>query len=428
MRNTPAGWLPSLGAAEQPCHVNRRAGRPQRLVILFSPNGTVPSAFWPATAGREFELPGILQPLEEFRDRMLVLRGIDNRVRGDGDDHMRGMSCLLTGVELAPGNIQGGSNTPAGWPRGPSIDQVLGGRLQSVPETETRFGTLEFGVLVPERADVWTRMVYAGANRPVTPVSDPRQMFRRMFGGVEDPQGLSSVLDSIAVDLQRLAPRLSREDRHLLEQHLTSVREQEAALTRPPDADGPPVPPEGLAIEQKASRMPEISGAQRGLLVTAFRSDLARIATLQFTNAVGDAKMTFLGIEEGHHELSHEPDEKADVVEKLVRINRWYCEQMAELARQLAQTPEPDGEGSLLDHTTVIWCNELGKGNSHTLSDIPFVLVGGGLGWKAGESLQFRHVAHNRLWLSLAQAMGHPLGSFGNPRLSRGGVMEELFA
>ena len=111
--------LPSLGLAAP--------ARPrQRLVVVFSPNGTIPTAFWPDETGRDFALKEILRPLAPFQDRLLTLQGISNRVRGDGDGHMRGMSCLLTGTELLPGNIQGGGTSiPAGWAGGISIDQEI---------------------------------------------------------------------------------------------------------------------------------------------------------------------------------------------------------------------------------------------------------------------------------------------------------------
>src|SRR5678816_2451973 len=123
--------LPSLGLAAP--------ARPrQRLVIMFSPNGTIPKEFWPDEAGADFKLKTILSPLEAYKERMLVLNGVCNKVRGDGDNHMRGMSCLLTGAELFPGNIQGGSHTPAGWSSGISIDQEIKNHLQSREETRTR--------------------------------------------------------------------------------------------------------------------------------------------------------------------------------------------------------------------------------------------------------------------------------------------------
>ena len=121
-----------------------------------------------------------MKPLAPYQDQLLVLRGVSDRVRGDGDSHMRGMSCLLTGIELLPGNIQGGSHTPAGWASGISIDQELKHFFQSRPETQTRFGSLEFGVNVPDRSDPWTRMVYAGSNQPIAPITDPYVMFTKL--------------------------------------------------------------------------------------------------------------------------------------------------------------------------------------------------------------------------------------------------------
>ncbi|MBN8628039.1 MAG: DUF1552 domain-containing protein, partial [Planctomycetes bacterium] len=149
-------------------------------------------------------------------------------------------------------------------------------------------------------------------------------------------------------------------------------------------------------------------------------------ATLQFTNSVGQPKMRWLGIDEGHHELSHEPDSNKGAVEKLTKINHWYAEQLAYLCKRLAETPEPGGPGSLLDNTTIIWTNELGKGNSHTLDNIPFVLVGGGLGFKMGRNLKYDKTPHNRLLLSIAHAFGHRITKFGNPDFCGAGPLDKL--
>ena len=106
-----------------------------------------------------------------------------------------------------------------------------------------------------------------------------------------------------------------------------------------------------------------------------------------------------------------------------MKINQWFCGQLAALAGKINAIPEPGGNGTLLDHTTIIWTNELGKGNSHSHDDIPFVLLGGGLGFGTGRALQFDGEAHNRLWLALAHAFGHRLGTFGNKELSAGGPL-----
>ena len=127
--------------------------------------------------------------------------------------------------------------------------------------------------------------------------------------------------------------------------------------------------------------------------------------------------MRWLGVKEGHHQLSHKPDNDKDAQEKLTKINKWYCEQLAYLASRLDKTPEPNGQGTLLDNTQIIWTNELGKGNSHSLNDIPFVLVGNGLDFKMGRAVRYKREAHNRLLLSLAHGFGHPIKKFGNPNL-----------
>ncbi len=409
--------LPSLQAA--------KSSRPrQRIVFIFTPNGTVPPQFWPDAEGPHTAFKRILAPLEPFKDRVLTVEGLCNRVRGDGDGHMRGMSCLLTGIELFPGNIQGGSDTPAGWASGPSIDQEIARFLQSRPETRTRFASLDLGVAVPNRADPWTRWSYAGPNQPVAPVSDPYQVFERMFGQMKDRESLGSVLDSVRDDLRRAGKNLPKEDRALLDQHATFVREMERdlkeakkqKLVRP----APTLEP-GVGIDN--DDIPRASALQSELLVNAFANDMTRVASLQYTNSVGQARMRWLGIDEGHHALSHDPDLNEGSVEKLVKINTWFAGQIAALAQKLAATPEPGGQGTLLDHTLLLWTNELGKGNSHTLENIPFVLIGGGLGFRSGRALTLEKTPHNRLWLSLAHAFGHDLKSFGNPKLCEQGPL-----
>jgi hypothetical protein len=172
--------------------------------------------------------------------------------------------------------------------------------------------------------------------------------------------------------------------------------------------------------------MPQISRMQSDLLVNSFAADFTRVASIQITNSVGNPKMRWLEIDEGHHSISHEPDSNEEAYERLIKINTWYCEQVAYLAKRLAETPEPGGDGSLLDNTTIIWTNELGKGNSHTRNDIPFVMVGGGLGFKMGRAVKFDHVPHNRLLLSLTEAMGHPEKTFGNPNYCGDGPLTGL--
>jgi len=409
--------LPSLGFANQ-------AKRKQRLVVMFSPNGVVPPAFWPDEEGAKFTLKESLKPLEPFQDKLLTLQGISNRIRGDGDGHMRGIGCLLTGVELFPGNIQGGSDTPAGWAKGISIDQEIKNFLHKDPVTRTRFGSLEFGVMVPDRADTWTRMSYADANKPIAPIDDPYQMFNKLYGRSKDRDVLASVLDDLTADLKKVQAAVSAEDRRLLDEHAQFVREMETELkATKAETVGHAVPEIEPGVKRENDQIPKISKTQIDLMVNAFAGDFARVATLQYTNSVGGARMRWLGVDQGHHELSHEPDSNKEAMEKLTKINKWFCEQLAYLAKRLSETPEPGGTGSLLDNTTIVWTNELGKGSSHTHDNIPFVMVGNGLDFKMGRSVKMSKVPHNRLLLNLAHAFGHRIEKFGNPNFCAGGPL-----
>lgn len=405
-----------------------QARRKQRLVVMFSPNGTVPNAFWPDAEGPLVAdtLKEILTPLKPFADRMLTLHGVCDKVRGDGDAHMRGIGCLLTGVELFPGNIQGGSHTPAGWASGHSIDQEIKTYLQRDAATRTRFGSLEFGVMVPDRADTWTRMVYAGPNRPIAPVDDPYQMFAKLYGRQRDQANLRSILDDLQGDLGRVARAVSSEDRRLLDEHAAFVREMEQELRAAGNDVGHAVPQLEPGIRNENDNMPRTVRMQIDLMVQSFVADFSRIATLQITNSVGNARMRWLNVSEGHHAISHKEDSDRDAQDQLRRINKWYCEQLAYLAKRLAETPEPGGNGSLLDNTLLVWTNELGKGNSHTLDNIPFVLVGNGLDFKMGRSLKYPRVPHNRLLVSLAHGFGHHIERFGNPSFCADGPLTGL--
>lgn len=445
------GSLPSLGfaAPENP--------RKKRLVVVFSPNGTIPPAFWQDETGELGELKPILKPLEPFKHQMLTLRGVNNKLQGDGDRHMRGIGCLLTGIELFPGNIQGGSDTPAGWASGLSIDIEIARHLQANEATRTRFGSLVLGVNVPNRADTWTRMSYAGPNSPIAPIDDPYEVLKKMYGDRQEQMALRSVLDDVTADLKKLSGMVSTKDKAMLDQHATFIREMERQLAteldgpdnaafrtaggeaivqnRAPDHAMPVLEP---GIIEANENLPKLSAMQIELLAHGFAADFMRTATLQITRSVGGAKMKWLGVDESHHSLSHEPDNNEQAFNDLIKINTWYAEQVALLCQKLADTPEPNGVGSLLDNTLVLWTNELGKGNSHTLDDIPWVCIGGGMDWKMGRALDYAKAdkngkrqsrtgtPHNRLLLSIAHGFGHNIETFGNPEWCEQGPLDGL--
>jgi hypothetical protein len=262
-------------------------------------------------------------------------------------------------------------------------------------------------------------MCYAGNDKPVAPIDNPGQMFQKLYGGAKDRQVVASVLDYVRDDLRRVSGNLSPEDRALLEGHMQHVRqlEQDIAAAESQSELVHPEPEIDPEIELVNDNTPAISRMQIDLLVNALANDMTRVASLQFMRSVGQARMRWLDINEGHHSLSHEPDDDKEAHDKLTRINAWFAAELAYLTKRLAETPEPGGGGSMLDNTQIVWLNELGKGNSHTLSNIPFILIGGGAGFKTDCALDMDDAPHNRLWLALAHGLGHEhLTTFGTER------------
>ena len=398
----------------------------KRLIFMFSPNGTLPGEFWPEPLDNSIALKPIMEPLSEFKDDILTLKGVHNKVGGDGDDHMKGIGCLLTGRRLHRGNIQGGGHTPAGWASGISIDQEISNFLQSKDSTKTRFGSLEFGVAVPNRADPWTRLSYSGSNKPIAPIDDPQQMLQKMYGQMKDKESLVSILDDVADDLKSISSKLSKEDRQLLEEHMSLVRkvEKDLKVAEKESSADHPEPEIDPNIELINDNTPKISRAQIDLMVNGFANDMMRVSTLQFMRSVGQARMRWLDINDGHHSLSHKPDNDKSAYDKLMKINKWFAGELSYLCKRLKQTPEPGGDGTMFDHTVIVWVNELGKGNNHTLNNIPFTIIGGGLDVKMGRALQMPDVTHNRLLMTIANAFGNELKSFGEEKLSVGGALD----
>ena len=419
-----AGALPFVSGLPSFAATNV-GGIKKRLIFMFSPNGTVPAKFWPSQDGT-LASSAILAPLAPFQKQVTVLKGISNLVGGDGDRHMRGMSCLLTGARLHPGNIQGGSDSPAGWASGISIDQEVKNFLQKNEETRTRFGSLEIGVAVPDRADPWTRMCYAGSNQPLAPLDDPYQMLNKLYGQSKDRETYASVLDTLGSDLKQVSQKLSSEDRALLEQHMTLVREMEREMADAAQTGelAHPEPELDPNIELVNDNTPQLARMQIDLLVNAMANDMTRIGSLQFMRSVGQARMRWLDINEGHHSLSHEPDKNEGAQEKLEKINIWFAQQLAYLAKKLKETPETSQNGNMLDHTTIVWVNELGKGNTHTLDDLPIVMVGGEATRNPGFHDVGNKIPHNRLLMTLAHSMGHRIQTFGEKKWSHEGPLK----
>lgn len=404
----------------------RAQGAPpiRRLVVMFTPNGTVPDAWRPTGGERDFALGPILAPLERHRARLIIVDGVEHHTAADGpgDGHQKGIGQMLTAVPLGAGAFTAGNAAPAGWAGGPSVDQVVADAVSA----GRRFRSLEFGVQCGA-ADNWGRMCFRAAGRPLAPMDDPVAAWARLFAPSADPDAAQAILARrrSALDLARstlasLRAELSPADRARLDASADAVREAERALPVPglDEARRCGVTAAPPRADDDPERLPALGQAQVGLLTAALACDLTRVATLQWTRAASPATFPWLGVFERHHDLSHLSPDVSDVRDKLVRVQRWYAEQFAHLLDALAAA----GDGGLLDDTLVAWCNELATGHDHGARGVPWVFAAGrNVPVRAGRFVRAQGTSHGDLLAAVCQAMGlSTVTSFGDPRYARG--------
>lgn len=415
-------WLESLARAVEPRarpFGSRSVVPPTRLAILYMPNGVLPSAWTPSGTGREFELSPTLEPLASVKREVLVLSGLRNANSLDGDGHYAKTAPFLTGAKI---RRTGGRDLQ----NGVSMDQVAAARAAG----ETPLASLELGT-EPVRTveDMGYSTVYGGSiswRTPTTPNTKeivPRLAFDRLFRSsrLRDAACEQSVLDVVREDAQRLARDVSRDDRRKLDEYLDSVRDLErriAACSAIAAADGAAA---RAAVLEGAARPEEGSPASHeehvrlmlDLVVLAFQADVTRVATFMFGNAVSGLDMSFLeGVKGGHHEISHHENRPEKTV-PYQRINRWHVGEFARFVQKMAAIP--DGDGSLLDHSLVVFGCAMRDGNAHDPNDLPIVVAGRGGGLPVGQHLAFpKPTPLCSLWLALLQRMGVEAESFGD--------------
>jgi hypothetical protein len=398
---------------------------PRRFIIMWTPNGTVPDNWGATGTETNFKLSSILAPLTPHREDLLVLDGIDalSAYEGPGDAHQRATGQCLTGTELQEGNFIGAEGRSSGWANGISVDQAIAAHVGQ----QTRFRSLELGVFVAG-ANVNSRISYTGPAQPLPPENRPRAAFERLFANASESDAgraqriaqRKSVLDAVAARYQGVMPRLGTEDRQKLDRHLTSVREIERRLDSVSSMScEAPASPRDVGTSRLAD-IPEAGRLQMDLLVSALTCDLTRVSTLMWMNSATDKTYPWLDIHDAHHDLAHRGDNDLDAKDKLTRIYRWYAEQFAYLIAKLKSVPE--GNGTLLDNTFVVWISEHSKGNVHDRHTLPYVAAGrAGGAVRTGRWVRYGgDVPHNNLWVSCLNMFGVNATTFGNPAYCTG--------
>ncbi len=411
---TLACWTRSIRAAGLPL-ATTSTGAPLRTAFLFFPNGAIPAAWWPKEVGKEYLLSASLEPLAACREAVQVIKGLDHRNAeagpDGGGDHARGNGTFLTGVRL--------NKSATDIRAGVSIDQVMANAIGHL----TRFPSLELAsdpVRQTSGCDSGYSCAYQyniswkSATTPMATENNPRLVFERLFGSGEPGeraqslqlrrQEQRSILDFVMQDAQALQRRLPKSDGHKLDEYLSGVRELEQRIERAERFADPRDPgietPVGIPQSHE-----EYVNLMCDLLVMAFQTDSTRIATLMLGHDGDNRSYDFMGISEGHHDLTHHQN-KPDRIEKVSQIDRWYVQQFSRFLKRLGETVDVDGN-SLLHNSQILMGSGNADGNSHTHTDLPLLLAG-----RAGGAISDgRFVDHGgkpltNLFLRMAEVAG----------------------
>ena len=408
-------WMESLPVwGDEPARSSKPGSQPPvRLGVLFAGNGFHAGHWWAKGAGASMELGKVLEPVAEFREKMLFVGGLYNEQALKGNIHSSQTGNVLSGAPLAPGgDIVSGT----------SFDQMIAqrhGRSTRVPSL----------VLGCERSNPGIHknysMLYSSHiswSSPTTPTPlelYPALAFDRLFKN-RVQKGEQSVLDAVLGEVSRFRKKVSRGDRRKLDEYLNSVREIEQRISRAgqkgelqgwrPTLDKPniPRPPEGIP-QNIADHMKLMCD----IMVLAFQTDMTRVCTLKLNNDHSYLQFPHLGVEVGHHELSH--SDRGKQSPDWLKVNHFFMEQYAYIARKLDAIQE--GERTALDNSMLMMCSSMMSG-IHDATKLPVVVLGRGGGQlETGRVLSY-HGKPNRkmcsLYLSLMEKCGVRLKAFGD--------------
>ncbi|RKG71732.1 DUF1552 domain-containing protein [Corallococcus sp. CA054B] len=409
---------------------------PLRFIALFTPHGLLPEYWVPKGNDTNFNIDfenSVLQPLQRHRDKLLVLDGLDYRVLYEHGrtGHEGGPVTFLTGSQV---EVSSGDELPSNA----SLDQVIGNAVGG----STQFRSLQLHAFEQFGAQhVYNSISFTENGSRVPFELNPANVYKRLFasmGGSEaEAQAIlskrKSLLDYLIKDATRLKSRLAAAEGTKLDTHLAALRDIERRLTNSGALScSAPAKPANTDLGD-IDNMPALTELHMDLIARAFACDLTRVVTM----TIPGPSMPWIGIDEDiHNDIAHRTDTQSEPARteirlRMVAVQRWYSEQVARLMDTLKSIPE--GSGTVLDNTVILWGNELGDAAGHMNVSIPTVLAGGAGGkFRMGRMLSLRAgkdplgswkgpgtplegaVPHNKLLTSIAQAFGVNVDRFGH--------------
>jgi len=376
----------------------KTAAKPaNRFGAVYVPNGIMMREWTPSDEGSAFEFTPILKPLEPFRDRLLVLSGLNStppaKQSGAPGVHARASTRFLTDT---PPKVTNGSDLEAGI----SMDQIAAKELGH----HTQLASLELGLESTESAAscdngfncVYTSTIsWRSSTTPLPTEHNPRQVFERMFGDAAstDPatrlariQQERSILDSVSQRIAKLGQQVGSGDRAKLDEYFEAIRDVERRIQNAEQQSSKELPvvdqPAGIpaTFEQHAKLMYD-------LYALAYQCDLTRVITFMIAHEFSGRTYPEIGVPDAHHPISHHQNDPTRLA-KLAKINTYHVSLFASFLEKLRSTP--DGDGSLLDHAMIVYGAGMSDSNAHDPKNLPILLAGGGTGLlKGGSHLRF---------------------------------------
>ena len=388
---------------------------PLRLAFAYVPNGITMVDWTPQGEGTAFGYSRIMKPLETFRSDTLVISGLAHKngaALGDGPgDHARAAASYLTGVhpkKTAGADIQNGV----------SVDQVAAQHLDG----QTRFNSLELGCDDSRTVGncdsgyscAYTNsLAWRGPSTPMPPETNPRLVFERMFGDIDTSLAPDvrarrlryrrSILDLVGERTSRLAADLGPSDRRKLDEYMSSIREIERRIERAEqDMTGltPTIDkPSGIPVAYA-----DYVNLMFDLQLIAFQTDQTRVITMMMGREGSMRTYPEIGVPDPHHPLTHHRG-NTEWIEKVTQVNTLHVQLFAGFIAKMKATP--DGDGSLLDHSMILYGSGLSDGNRHAHDDLPLVIVGRGGNLRTGSHIAYpKQTPMTNLYLTLLDKMG----------------------
>jgi hypothetical protein len=396
------------------------------MAFLYIPNGVIMDKWRPEGTGKDFSLNKSMKSLEKFKGDLQIIRGFEQANGWAGPDgagdHARSGATFLTGARPKK---TAGSDIRVGI----SVDQMAANYVGS----ETRFPSLELscdGVRKSGNCDSGYSCAYQynlswrSATQPMTPESNPRLVFERLFGSGsadERQQSLArrrteqrSILDFVLEDAKAMEKRLGRNDQQKLDEYITGVREIEQRLQKA-ESFGPPPKPGVKAPEGGVpSEYQEHIRLMFDMMLLAFKTDQTRIATFLLAHDGSNRTFPTVGVSDGHHGISHHRREEGKMA-KLAKIDTFYSQQLAYFLEQMSRTEDVDGK-SLLHNSMIVWGSGLSDADRHAHNDLPIILAGQAGGkFDSGRHLDLKtDLPLNNLYMRMLQEVGAPTGRIGD--------------